>query len=376
MRKFIFILLVSILAFFVLMVVVYRNDTKIAKTIGIYTGKTTKTEVIESFGKPSRIQSIKKTEKWYYDNFKINISGMDKIMTLVIRFSNDNLVTNSYFLTKAATPGIEPINSVPRKIPKSHETDNTDKQNKAKKKEAFQKETSIIDSLVAFNEGMKYKRRKMYKESIPHFKKSVELDPDFGMGYIELAYAYQSTNENDLAINNYEKGILLKTDFIPAYVMLAQLYVEKGDGRKAYYYAKDAQKLDPNNKDVNEMVAVFEKKFGTAIAMEEQAKENGNHVNVAQSDNLIFIGPQYYEEGKIPITSIESKLLNEYDALVRDIGAKNLSEDEAKVILQSKVKELIKKYNMTEENFTYMLLKIKYREIPPNGYVPPSEKES
>jgi len=323
-----------------------KSNVKTNETVDIIPGETPKAYVSNKLGNPTRVEKTTNGETWFYDNFEINIAGKDEVVTNVIKLNKEGVVKETFLQRKATQP----------------------------EEKAFKGEMNAMDSMAAFNEGMKYKRREMYKESIPYFKKSIELNPDFGMGYIELAYAYQSTNENDLAIENYEKGISLKADFMPAYVMLAQLYMQKGDARTAYHYAKEAQRLDPTNKAVNEMVQAFEKKFGTAIAMEKEAKESGHHVNVKQSGNLVFVGPQYYEEGKVPITPLEQRIVNEYERLIKEIEAENLTDDQERLKLQNKVKEWAKKYNMTEENFTYMLLKIQYREIPPDSYIPPSEE--
>jgi len=325
---------------------VFAAQKSANETVNITPGKTSKAYLGNKLGNPTRIEKASDGEIWFYDDFEINIAGKDDTVTNVIKLNEQGVVQETFFQRKATQ----------------------------QEAAAFKSEMNVMDSMVAFNEGMKYKRREMYEESIPHFKKSIELNPKIGMGYMELAYAYQSIKQNDLAIENYEKGILLKADFMPVYVMLAQLYVEKGDGRTAYYYAKDAQKLDPTNKAVNEMVQAFEKKFGTAIAMEKDAKESGQHVTVKQTGNLVFVGPQYYEEGKVPITPLEQEIVNKYEELIKDVDTESLTDDQKRSKIQNKVKEWIKDYNMTEENFSYMLLKVKHREIPPDSYIAPSKE--
>ena len=42
-------------------------------------------------------------------------------------------------------------------------------------------------------------------------------------------------------------------------------------------------------------------------------------------------------------------------------------------MVQEKYQSLAKKYNMTQQDLTLLLLKAAYREVPPDTYVPPSE---
>jgi len=145
--------------------------------------------------------------------------------------------------------------------------------------------------------------------------------------------------------------------------------------KKSYNYIKQAYKLDPNNESVRKAKETFEKKFGQALVLAEQTKKDGTHLNIVQTGNLIYVGPQYYKEGQIPITPIEQKVFDEYNNLMKSLESHKSSEEEGRKLLNDKFWELTKKYNMTQENLTYLLLKMGCREVPPDTYKPPSEKQ-
>ena len=52
--------------------------------------------------------------------------------------------------------------------------------------------------------GMSYKSNKLFKQSLDAFKKSVKLNPNWGLGHYELGLIYQMTLNDDLAIYHFE----------------------------------------------------------------------------------------------------------------------------------------------------------------------------
>lgn len=78
-----------------------------------------------------------------------------------------------------------------------------------------------------------------------------EEDPDDPRTYIMLGEYYKAQGVPELAIEELEKAITKKDDYVPAYVGLADLYYEKGkesgqgeDFKKAFDYANQAIELD------------------------------------------------------------------------------------------------------------------------------------
>jgi tetratricopeptide (TPR) repeat protein len=80
-----------------------------------------------------------------------------------------------------------------------------------------------------------------------------ENDPDDPRTYIKLGEYYKASGVPSLAIEELEKAIVKKEDYVPAYVELAELYYEQGkesgkgeDFKKAFDDANKAIELDPD----------------------------------------------------------------------------------------------------------------------------------
>ncbi|MDD5618392.1 MAG: hypothetical protein PHG69_04795, partial [Candidatus Omnitrophica bacterium] len=129
-----------------------------------------------------------------------------------------------------------------------------------------------------------------------------------------------------------------------------------------------------NDETVNMAIKSLQTKYGGALAIAEQIEKDKSHSQVMQSGNLVFVGPSYYKEGQVPITATEQKVFDEYNSFIKELDKTKPPETEGKKMMQEKYLSLAKKYNMTQQNLTLLLLKIAYREIPPDTYIPPSEK--
>ena len=89
-----------------------------------------------------------------------------------------------------------------------------------------------------------------YKESIPDFLKSIELNEKYASSHYNLAYAYLFTNDRENALK-YAKSLLglyndreYKSD---AARMVGQIYTELKDDKNALAYYEKADKIDPEN---------------------------------------------------------------------------------------------------------------------------------
>jgi len=105
-------------------------------------------------------------------------------------------------------------------------------------------------------------------------------------------------------------------------------------------------------------------------AMEKQ----GYHASIQQMGNVITVAPTYYEKGKVPITDLEKKVCDEYKKQTSEATANLPAGQHKQKVANSIAHDIAKKYNMTDENFTYMILKVEYSEVVPDTYAPPSEK--
>ncbi|GEM_PF-2608925 len=102
-------------------------------------------------------------------------------------------------------------------------------------------------------------------------------------------------------------------------------------------------------------------------------QEHGYHADVVQSGNLISIGPKHYEKGKAPISTLERKIYDEYTKeLETTKDASGGYDDNKKNLL---VQNIINKYKMSLEDFSYLVLKVAYDEVTPDSYRAPTETQ-
>ena len=91
-----------------------------------------------------------------------------------------------------------------------------------KAKESFEKMSQIDDLYDAdnkhlFNEyGIELRRGELYKMAIENYRKAISIDPKDEVLYFNMARALSEKGETAEAIQNLEKAISLKPDFIEA----------------------------------------------------------------------------------------------------------------------------------------------------------------
>lgn len=249
------------------------------------------------------------------------------------------------------------------------------------------------------NLGVLYKDKKNYDKAIEYFKKVIDINPDVHQSYGELGYLYIRIKKYPDAIENFKKYVKFMPTAYYGLYGLGLAYMANGDDDLAKDTFNEALKAKPNAKEAKDALGVInntqKRRSDHLLSMKDQFKKDGYHVTVEEAaeinamskklarekgidpikvGNTIIIRPQYYEKGKIPVTSTERKLVEEYGKLAKEIQDKKLPESDTRAMLHSKVQELIKQYNMTEENFTYLLLKVSYGEVTPDSYMPPTER--
>jgi serine/threonine protein kinase/Tfp pilus assembly protein PilF len=70
--------------------------------------------------------------------------------------------------------------------------------------------TGSLEALQAYSIGEATRRKGEFLGAIPFFRRAVELDPDFGFGYAQLAFAYRNTRQPGLAAENAAKAYALR----------------------------------------------------------------------------------------------------------------------------------------------------------------------
>jgi len=70
--------------------------------------------------------------------------------------------------------------------------------------------TSSLEALRAYSMGVTTKGTKGYAESLPFFKRAVELDPDFALAHEDLGNAYYNLGEQSLCAESLKKAYELR----------------------------------------------------------------------------------------------------------------------------------------------------------------------
>jgi serine/threonine protein kinase/tetratricopeptide (TPR) repeat protein len=144
--------------------------------------------------------------------------------------------------------------------------------------------TSSLEALKAYSLGFEQASRGRFIESLPFYKRAVELDPNFAYAYAALAVQYANTNQPKLAAEYAEKAFALQdrvseleklriTNFYYAFVTgevdkqietlemykstyprdarapnnLSDIYFRIGQFEKAAAEAREAVRLNPNS---------------------------------------------------------------------------------------------------------------------------------
>jgi serine/threonine protein kinase/tetratricopeptide (TPR) repeat protein len=89
-----------------------------------------------------------------------------------------------------------------------------------------------------------YARRKLYPQALERFKKVLELDPNFGLAYNQLAYTYMEMGEYEKATQNLEKYASLNPGDANVFDSMGELYLRMGELDRALAKYKEAAEVE------------------------------------------------------------------------------------------------------------------------------------
>jgi tetratricopeptide (TPR) repeat protein len=101
----------------------------------------------------------------------------------------------------------------------------------------------------SFKEEHKNESNEMRQEAIQHFKKALEIYPNFFNATYDLGRCYMIMNQSDSALILFEKTYQLDSTFSDALYNIAIIYDQKNDLELAKNYYKKTIKINKSNLD-------------------------------------------------------------------------------------------------------------------------------
>lgn len=95
-----------------------------------------------------------------------------------------------------------------------------------------------------FAQGANLFARKAYEESIHHFSKAIDADPDFRTAYMSRGAAWAKLGDTDKAMEDFNKAIELDPDDPRAYHFRGLVHLHRGDRKEAKADFDKAIELD------------------------------------------------------------------------------------------------------------------------------------
>lgn len=110
-----------------------------------------------------------------------------------------------------------------------------------------------------------------YETCIDYQLKSLDCDPEYFDGWVNLGIAYRKSDKNEKALSCYEVALNYDPEnnsSVPLYVSLGSLYIELGKPISAITYLEKAQALYPEKPDIYAYLSIAYK-----MALEPQKSE-------------------------------------------------------------------------------------------------------
>lgn len=89
-----------------------------------------------------------------------------------------------------------------------------------------------------------------YSDAEQLYSSLVNLKPFDPVIWNNVGYLHQLQRHNDEALSAYRKAINVDPDYLPAYVKIASIYVQRSDYNNAIHILEKAQLIDPNNTEI------------------------------------------------------------------------------------------------------------------------------
>jgi eukaryotic-like serine/threonine-protein kinase len=144
--------------------------------------------------------------------------------------------------------------------------------------------TSSLEALKAYSIGeyMVGRTGKEETETLPVFKRAIELDPNFAMAYAAIATDYYNLNEYKLATPYYKKAFDLSSRVSEK----EKLYI------RAHYYADSRKDLEEGIKEFQLWAATYPRDWGPWLNIANEYTQVGQYSPaIAAGEQAVRLGP-------------------------------------------------------------------------------------
>ncbi|MFO7691449.1 MAG: sulfatase-like hydrolase/transferase [Vicinamibacterales bacterium] len=167
-------------------------------------------------------------------------------------------------------------------------------------------DANVIDAW--FSLGNLYFKEGRYRESLDHFRKTLELKPDYDIAVINMAHAYRRLGDDKAAMAGYER--YLELDPRDAYVryQVGEVFLDRGDIDRAEQVFRQTLELDPKVASATNALGVIAYRRGDAIAAEKLIREA---IAVKEDVRLARFNLALLAEGRGDLLAAEREYLEE-----------------------------------------------------------------
>jgi Flp pilus assembly protein TadD len=139
-------------------------------------------------------------------------------------------------------------------------------------------------------------RRKKLSEAERNFDKAIQLDPSLWQAHNSLGIIYDRRKDFKKASFHYQRAITLLPSVGILYNNLGMSFFLKGEYEASLQALIEGAKLDPNNKKINNNLALLLCKTGRFQEAFETFKKAGNEASAYYNIGSFYLSEQMYKE--------------------------------------------------------------------------------
>jgi tetratricopeptide (TPR) repeat protein len=137
-------------------------------------------------------------------------------------------------------------------------------------KQADNSDASAPRAAELARRGSALAARRDFGPAVANLSTAIQLSPDEPEYYYQRADAYRASGQADLALADYDHVLLLKQDFLPAYIPRAEIKLAKQDTPGAIADLEAVDRLAPKQADLRLMLAELYERMDRLPAAIEQ----------------------------------------------------------------------------------------------------------